>query len=403
MDSRAEFGYHLDVTGRIKTVGILGVLLVLVSLRFVNLESDPPLYFVGHGQDQLTDPYHLTFHARNQVLYDQWNPFGYHRWDVFKHSIVSAVAYGAFSLATPSRMVANVAALVLQLGGIALFLFGWRRLRGDREALIAAGLLLINSTLFFYGRLPFLENGLIFFCGLMFFVFVRYHDKLWGAALAGALVALAALAGKLFGALLMAPLLVTLFYQHRQLALKPVLCALGGFAGAGAVFILIVNGGQVTALMSYYTEQTVGMYGAPPGLSSVSNFFKMFATFGGESGLAEYTPALILLSLFSLILILVTTPEVFKFKSEFVPLVFAASWLIVGVLGLMPFLHRPMRYSLFLYLPMSALGAYALNLAWQTKVRFRIHLPWIALPLIWFTLLYTGTQVVISFAKFGDR
>ena len=62
----------------------------MVLLHFVSLENDPPLYYVGHGQSLLTDPYHLTHSARNEVLFDDWNLYEYHRWDVFKNSLISA-------------------------------------------------------------------------------------------------------------------------------------------------------------------------------------------------------------------------------------------------------------------------------------------------------------------------
>lgn len=38
---------------------------LLLALSFWKLDIDPPLYYVGHSQAQITDPYHLTFSARN--------------------------------------------------------------------------------------------------------------------------------------------------------------------------------------------------------------------------------------------------------------------------------------------------------------------------------------------------
>ncbi|MFQ5608063.1 MAG: hypothetical protein ACE5GA_08955, partial [Candidatus Zixiibacteriota bacterium] len=325
---------------------LAGAIVLLAALRFVGLENDPPLYLVGHGQDQLTDPYHLTFHARNEILYGEWNPFAYHRWDVFKHSLVSAAAYVAFALGEPSRFWANLASTALNLAGLALFLTALLALRGRRETLIAALLLLINSTLFFYARLPFLENGLIFLSGLTFFVLVRFNDKNWGLALTGALVALCGLIGKLFGFLLLGPVLLTLLYLHRRGCVKPALITLAGVAAGTIAVLALFYGGSLPTLVAYYSEQTVGMYGKPPGLASVGGFMTMFATYGGESGLAEFAPMLVLMPLVSVIVIALTTPEVFQRQREFVPLVFALIWLAVGVLGLMPFFYRPMRYSL---------------------------------------------------------
>ena len=89
-------------------------------------------------------------------------------------------------------------------------------------------ILLLNNTLFLYGRLPFLETGLIFLSGLLFFLFMRYHDRWWGQVLCGVLVALAALAGKLFGAILILPVLLALVYRFRKKVTLPIALALGG-------------------------------------------------------------------------------------------------------------------------------------------------------------------------------
>ncbi len=66
-------------------------------------------------------------------------------------------------------------------------------------------------------------------------------------------------------------------------------------AGAG-IYLLAAFGSNISVLLSYYREQTTGMYGAPPGFSSIPNFVKMLLTYGGESGLWEYTPLLLLLA-----------------------------------------------------------------------------------------------------------
>ena len=164
-------------------ISLFILIIFLIILRFISLEIDPPNFFAGHTQAHLTDPYHLTFFARNAILFDDWNPFDFYRWDVFKYSLISGFSYIVFSIAGISRITANLSAVLLSLAGIGLFVIGFYRLRSNRETLIITGLLLLSSMLFFYGRLPFLENGLIFLSGLLFFVFIKKYDKWWGQLL----------------------------------------------------------------------------------------------------------------------------------------------------------------------------------------------------------------------------
>jgi 4-amino-4-deoxy-L-arabinose transferase-like glycosyltransferase len=381
------------------------VLLGLLLIRFLWLDNDPPLYFIGHGQSLLTDPYHLTFAARNSILYGDWNPFDFFRWDIFKYSLISGVSYLFFSVAGVSRTVANLAALLLQTGGFLLFLLGLLRSYDRKEASLAAFLLLLNSTLFFYGRVPFLENGLIFLSGLMFFVFVRFHDQLWGQVITGGLVALAALSGKLFGLCMLGPVVLTLLYRYRTRAMVPILATVAGLVVGAAIYLMTFFQGSLSRLTDYYTEQTVGMYGTPPAFVSVSNFFSMLVTYGGESGLWEYIPFLALLTALCLIVLLLTTPNLTTFARENMPLIFCVAWLLCGVFALMPFSHRPLRYGLFLFLPASAICAYVLRAVSLQKVKLSLGNKWVVLPLIFLILWHTLTQIFISFStkeqKFG--
>ena len=90
---------------------VIAILILLVVVRFFGLSDDPPLYYSGYGHTLLTDPYHLTFAARSKVLFGEWNPFDYHRWDVFRNSLISGAAYLVFLAFGVSRVTANIAAL----------------------------------------------------------------------------------------------------------------------------------------------------------------------------------------------------------------------------------------------------------------------------------------------------
>lgn len=385
-----------------KTLIIL-LLAGLIILRFINLDSDPPTFYTGHGQAQLTDPYHLTQFAKNKVLFGKWNTFDFHRWDIFKNSLVSGVSFLIFSLFGVSRYTANLSAVMLSIAGILLFLTGLRRNREWAIPVITALFLLLNSTLLFYGRLPFLENGLILLSGLIFYIFTKYHDKIWGMFLVGVLISIAALAGKLFGFILFGPVLLAIIYKYRAKAFFPAVKVLVGSIIGTLLYVFIMYGGEMSLLMQYYREQTVGMYGAPPGFESVTNFLKMLLTYGGESGLYEYTPFFILLTAVSMTLLILTVPYTAKFDDRNIPIIFAIGWFVFGILGLMPFQYRPTRYGLFLYLPMSAICAYAIAVIIDKKSRFSLQNKYISLPLIYLTLWSLLVQIRIFFGPVGRK
>lgn len=369
-----------------------GTIAVLLILRFVALDNDPPLFYTGHSQSQITDPYHITYSARNAVLFDDWNPHGIHRWDVFKYSIVSAVSYPLFSLFGVSRVTANLSAIFLQLFGLLLFILGLIKLRPNGEVIVAALLLLLNSTLFFFGRIPLLENGLIFFSGLLFFVFVRYHDRIWGQVLLGTIVAFAVLSGKLFGFLLLIPVVLTMFYRYRFKLFSPYLYVGLGLVAGITFQTVIFYGGDVSIMLNYYTEQTVGIHGKPPGFLSIADFFKMLLSYGAESKLWRFTPFLLAMSILSLVLTTLTFPKQFTFQKEFIPICFCITWLIAVMVGLMPFEYRPMRYSIFMFIPLVALCAYMIWYSIFQNVLPKLSSKAIKLPMIFFFVWYGLVQ-----------
>ena len=59
-----------------------------------------------------------------------------------------------------------MAGLLLNTLGLLLMYLGVGRHRSLNETLLGAFLALLSASFMFYARLPFLENGLIFWCGL---------------------------------------------------------------------------------------------------------------------------------------------------------------------------------------------------------------------------------------------
>ena len=154
------------ISERVLFVISIIILLPGLILRFYDLNIDPPQFFTQISRALLTDPYNLTAYARNKVLFGQWDIFDYPRWIAFKYSLSSGSGYLFFILFGVSRVVANISALFLNLGGILFFLMGTKR-ESIKEVVVAALVLIPCMVLAVYGRYPFLENGLIFgvICG----------------------------------------------------------------------------------------------------------------------------------------------------------------------------------------------------------------------------------------------
>ena len=125
-----------------------GFLVIILGLgvRFLWLGIDPPLFFTGQGQALLTDPYNITYFARNRILFGSWDIFDYDRWVVFKYSLMSGFSYLTFLLGGVSRITANLSAVLLSLAGIVLFIFAPRKL-SSAARLILSVLLLSNMML----------------------------------------------------------------------------------------------------------------------------------------------------------------------------------------------------------------------------------------------------------------
>jgi hypothetical protein len=380
----------------------LALALLLIVLRFIRLEIDSPYFFAGYTQSHLTDPYQFTYHARNAVKFGEWNLFDFYRWDIFKYSLVSGVAFLLFSIFGVSMLTANLSGLLLNVSGLTFFILGLRGHRTYRETGIAAILLLLSSMLFFYGRLPFLENGLIFLSGLIFFLFMKFHERWWGQLLTGFLIGLAAMTGKLFGFVMLAPVIACLFYANRSQGSRAALICIAGSIAAVAACVIIFFGGDISTVTDYYREQTLGMYGIPQGLTSPIGFLLRLISFGGDSGFFALSAFLIMLTSMSIVLFFLRLKNVRTFDRQVLPIFFAVVWVLVGFLALMPFNYRPLRYTLFLFPPMAAVCAFAVNLLYEKKLILRFQNKLISLPVTFLICLYVIMQVFMLLAPSGQ-
>ncbi|MFQ5453401.1 MAG: hypothetical protein ACE5D6_04360 [Candidatus Zixiibacteriota bacterium] len=316
-----------------------------------DLKSDPPMYYSGLGQSLSTDPAQYVYHARNKVLFDDFDPFDYPRWTIYQHSLTSLTAYIWFSAAGVSVTKANIVGIILCLGSLVFFILGLVPYHKPWVSAAVAFCYLINVTLITYGRLSYLENGLLFISSLLFFVYSRWHNKVWGVLISGVLVALAMLTGKLFGALLMPALFFAILFSNNKQRWQYSIISLSSFIVAAVLLSLLLYGKDLTAAFGYIGEQSYGLRGFPVGLSTPWDFVEHLISFGQSNRLFFLNPDLVVFLLLSSIILTYyfCTP---KNKHQFSPvIVFSSFWIITVFIGLMPLNYSPLRYALFLIPP----------------------------------------------------
>ncbi len=403
---------------------LLAVLAVGLFVRLTHLEADPPNHFKGLGMDLMTDPYHITHFARNQVLFGEWDPYHETRWTAFRVSLMSVFAWLVFLISGVSRYTANLSAVLLHIGAGLLFVIGILRhygsgvkpdtvgphggvaLRPAVAAIVTGGLLATSHILLVFGREPFLENGLLFLAALAFFVTVTAKDTLWGAIVVGALAPLCALAGKLFGAVMVAPIFVTLFLcadrRWRQFAV----------AGASAVitvalWYIFVIGENAAQYHGYLFEQSYGLYGAPPGLSSLKGALAMFLSYGGEARIFRFEfifPSLLLATA----LVLVARNRQKGFFGQNAALVFVVVWAIAAWCGLAPFRYRPVRYAMFVIFPLCGVIGLGAGELWARVTgagetvkrklkKAQPYFDWASIPIV-----FAGITVIIANIRYAQ-
>ena len=326
-----------------------------IFIRLCWLGSDPPLYFTGLGQGLLTDPYNTTYFTRNYILFGTADPFDYPRLVIFKYSLVSVLSYLFFLIGGVSRITANLTAVLLSTGGVLLYVAGLKR-HSSRPAIVTLILLISNMTILVYGRYPLLENGLIFLCALLYFFFMKYYRSGPMLAVTGILIALTALMGKMFGLLLIVPAALVLWFDDRRKFPPRIAIVISSTIVSFILAALLFYGSDVVSVYEFITEQTSGVYGLPTALKSPINFVERWGTFTAETRLFYFAPFVLLLVGLSIIKIILDANIIERLKSNKY-LLFNLGWFVSAYVLLMIFNYRPLRYQIFLLLPITAVAA----------------------------------------------
>jgi tetratricopeptide (TPR) repeat protein len=353
-------------------------------------ESDPPMYYEGLGQSLSTDPAQYSWHARSKVLFGDWEPFEYPRWTVYQHSLTSLTAWSWFSIAGVSLADGAMAGILLTVGTLILLLIALRPFHRPWVLAAIAFCFMINVTLVTYGRLSYLENGLIFITAVLFYCYTRFGDRLWGLALCGVMASLAALCGKLFGATLIPVLALTIYFGSTTDRWKRIGVMTGAAVMSGLLIMFVLYGEDLSAAFGYAGEQSLGLRGFPEGLSSPWGFAEHLVSYGFKNRLLYTTPDLFMFILVAGSLLAWLLSSGMRLNQFSPAIQFAVWWFVVVFLALMPLNYSPIRYSLFLIPAVIVLPFMLYDTALQKEFKKPVHLTRGAWAIIFFLCWYAS-------------
>lgn len=367
-------------------------------LRCVNLDYDSPLFYAGYSKGEISDPYIYTNFARNQTLFGELAPHEGGDWRAWQVSLISGVSLALFSLAGTSREVANLTGILLQFFGAAFFLMALARSRPLIEIAMTAMFLAVASGFFFSGRLPFLENALIFLSGLTVYIFVRWNKNVVGVFFSGVALSLAVFAGKLTGIVLLAALLVFSFDGNKKGSPVRSGALIGGFTMGLLVYSFAIFGANPLVVIESYGAETTGV--ALNLEAAFTTVISRLLLYGADNGLFVFHPTLGILvalgALTSVFAFVRSGVRISKHSAGDKTLLFLLIWLVAGYLSLALYDYSPARYFMPLMLPCSALAAYGLcGLMGRQKGSGppkKFH--WFPAALILVVSIYLCTQIV---------
>jgi 4-amino-4-deoxy-L-arabinose transferase-like glycosyltransferase len=374
-------GLWSSPTGHLILLVIVMGLGILVRLAF--LSADPPLD-LSWSQDVNTDPGQYTSFARSKVLMGEWDPFGIPFLVLWLNSAYTLISFLFFKFLGVGRFQTNLVAASLSVLTLVFFYLAIKRGVNRATALLATGFLGVNYILVMYSRNTFTEVQVIFFIVLGIYLLALGLDRSWFLIYSGACFAVSILFGKMLAVFILPACLGVLAVGaldefsagHRKVQFSPILFFAAGFLVVVLSWYFLIYSPSAETVSEFVSVMSVGMYGSPQALGSVSDFFYSLFSFGGvtRTFLSENyrigtdlffrMPFIFILSF---LFLLGYFFKVFRAKSIFKNLtsspkleLFFALWLVVGILALMPWNYRPLRYQILVIPPMCALTAFCL-------------------------------------------
>jgi hypothetical protein len=346
--------------------------------------------------------------ARSEIQTGDWNPHHDYRYITYWYSLISITSWLIFNIFGIGIFQTNAVASILSILSILIFYFIVRRATGNGAAILTLLFIGLNFLGIFYGRRPFLENGmnLMFIIGLFFLIFME--KKILGHFLFGLFFAGSVFFGKIIAlGFVGVPVLYyayRIFYLRDKSAFAQAAVMSLGFVALFALWLMVIFTPYQEHVTGYVGEQALGLYGIPDGFKSVGLFIWKLLTLCKKSAFVDSMPILVLSSLFLFILII---SRVFTQKEngrvvryENTAFIIIILWLVSTYLALTPWNYRPARYQTAMIYPVAAMAgvfiAYLCNLRDTAELLTRNVVNYLTIfgSVLWVIYFYTGALVV---------
>jgi hypothetical protein len=341
--------------------------------RLIFLKSDPPVD-LARGQSLWTDPSQYVFFARNLVQFGRMDCFIPSGLIFFKYSLMSFISIPFFYLFSPGVWQSNFVSSLISIAAVFIFSYSMRKVYGGLTGNLAA--LFAGSAYIFvmHNRVPYLENPSLLLLSLsIYFLFSGLKNQkanFWS----GFTLAASILIGKTL-AVMVAPAFILYFgfTGEKQVSIKQKFMSavpfIIGFFAFSAAALLIFYLPNYLASKQYLTENVISYYGFPDGLKSIAGFIRNLYTFDLVNMENAFFDRLPVISIAALLFLGLLIPTGVKSARDRMSLIFSA-WLICGILFLSPWNYRPIRYEMYIMLPLAALAAVFLGSILSSEHKF---------------------------------
>ncbi|UCB52920.1 MAG: glycosyltransferase family 39 protein, partial [Candidatus Zixiibacteriota bacterium] len=376
------FGVRILSSSTAKVLLFVLIIGLGVFLRCFCLSADPPLS-LSWSQDINTDPDQYTSFARSKALWGEWDLFG-RNLVLALNSVLTLISYLFFKLLGVGRWQANFVAAGLSLLSLIFFYLAIKKGKDQTTALLATFFLGINYILVMYSRTTFAEVSVIFFIALGIYFFVLGSKRSWLFIPSGACFAVSIFFGKMLAMFMLPVCLGVLILSaleespenHPRNKFSGILFFSAGSSSVALLWIFLIYSPFSETVSQFVSGMSVGLYGSPRGLDSLSDFIYSLFSFGGVTQVfasEKYSlgtdlfyrmPFLFILSLLSLLGLFFKIFKVRRIRENLRSCsrleVFFALWFVVGLFALMLWNYRPLRYQVLLIPPMCVLAALCL-------------------------------------------
>jgi hypothetical protein len=337
------------------------VLAIGAFLRLVALKSDPPID-LALGQSLWTDPSQYVFFARNLINFGRMESFIPSGLIFFKYSFISFLSVPIFYIFGSGYWQSNFVSSIISIATIIIFGLTIKKSIGNFAGFIAAIFVGTSYVFVMHNRVPYLENASLFLLSISALIFILKYENRYYLALGGFFLACSLLIGKTLAVMIIPAFVIAILFLefHEKHLFKRCLTSIFWFLGGFLVFTIIAMAilylPNYLVSREYLAENVINYYGFPNGLKSLSGFIQGVYTFDLVDFKNRFFDRMPIITICMGLYLYTISLKNRGIKGKRAIILFT-SWFICSYLFLSPWNYRPIRYEMYLVLPMAALAA----------------------------------------------